>query len=271
MLLDSDIFSGAQIRAFVDAGYHRYRKNYAWARDCRHCSFYLIAEGSLHFVLSDRAFTARKNDIVFLSADEIALLENNADAPAELYYIAFRADEDLLSHLGEITYCPDAVGYFKTLVDDYNSKAPLHGLKIAASLYQILYLVAAGKLCENKEYMQYAEIRRVGEYINTYYYKSITMETLCTVAGYSEAQLRRLFSKVYGCSPKAYILKTKLFHAKRILREEPNKTVEEIAALLSFCTPTYFCYIFKKKIGMSPGEYKEAFYGENGGEISMDK
>lgn len=265
MLLDSDVFSGAHIRAFVDAGYHRYRKNYAWARDCRHCSLYLIAEGSLHFVLHGRAFTARKNDVVFLRADEIALLENNADAPAELYYIAFRADEAFLSCLGEVTHCPDAADCFKALVNDYNSKAPLHGLKIASSLYQILYLIAAGKLCENKEYMQYAEIRRAGEYINTYYYKSISVETLCTVAGYSEAQLRRLFPKVYGCSPKAYILKTKLFHAGRILREEPDKTVEEIAALLSFCTPTYFCYIFKKKVGMSPGEYKEAFCGESSG------
>ena len=258
MLLKSDVFSDACISAFVDAGYYRYRPNYAWARDCRHCSLYLIAEGSLHFVLADRAFTARKNDVVFLRADEVAFLENNSDQKSELYYIAFRAEEALLSHLGEVAHCPDAVEIFKVLVNDYNSKAPFHGLKVASSLYRILYIVASDKLRENKEYMQYAEIRKAGEYINTYYYKNITTEALCTVAGYSEAQLRRLFSKVYGCSPKTYILNTKILYAKRMLCEEPNKTVDEIAALLSFCSPTYFCYVFKKKVGMSPGAYREA-------------
>ena len=87
-------------------------------------------------------------------------------------------------------------------------------------------------------------------------YKNITTEELCNAAGYSPAQLRRLFPKVYGCTPKDYILKKKMEHVCRILKEEPEKNVEEIAYLLGFCSPTYFCYVFKKKFGISPGAYR---------------
>ena len=255
----SDAFSSASIRKFVDAGYYRYRAGYAWQRSCMHSSLYFIAEGTMHFSFSGRKITVRQNDIVFVRAEEIALLESDKSQAAALYYIAFHADDAFFAdRIAEVTHSPDAAALFRSVVDDYNSGAPLCEFKIASALYQILYLLASERLQASPEYQQYAQIRRAGEYINKNYYKTITEEELCAVAGYSSAHLRRLFPKVYGCSPKAYILKTKLARAKRILAEEPNKTVEEISELLGFCSPTYFSSVFRKKSGMSPCEYREA-------------
>lgn len=247
----------APIAELVDAGYYRYRPGYAWQRSCMHSSLYFVAEGTMHFVFKDRKITVCQNDIVFVGSEEIALLESAKNTASELYYIAFRADDaSLFRQIAEVTHSPEAAVPFKTVVDDYNSGAPLRGLKLFASLYEIFYLLAESRLKENSEYMQYARIRKAGEYVNTYYYKNITTEQLCKAAGYSPAQLRRLFPKVYGCTPKDYILKKKLEHVCRILKEEPEKNVEEIAYLLGFCSPTYFCYVFKKKIGLSPGAYR---------------
>lgn len=250
----------APISQLVDAGYYRYRPGYAWQRSCMHSSLYHIAEGTMHFTFKDQRITVRKNDVVFVSAGEIAFLESDKACASELYYIAFRADDGALrDRISQVTHSADAASLFRTVVDDYNSGAPLCDLRIASSIYEILYILACDRLRENSEYMQYAEIRKAGEYINKYYYKNITVEELTAVAGYSEAQLRRLFSKVYGCSPKEYILKRKIEHSKRILSEESEKNVEEIAELLGFCSSAYFCSVFKKKCGMSPGEYREAF------------
>ena len=36
-----------------------------------------------------------------------------------------------------------------------------------------------------------------------------------------------------------------------------EKEREEIAYLLGFCSPTYFCYVFKKKFGISPSLFSK--------------
>ena len=72
----TDAFSDASIRQFVDAGYYRYRPGYAWQRSCMHSSLYFIAEGRMYFTFSGKKITVGKNDIVFVGAEEIALLES---------------------------------------------------------------------------------------------------------------------------------------------------------------------------------------------------
>ncbi|MBQ2932376.1 MAG: AraC family transcriptional regulator [Clostridia bacterium] len=46
--------------------------------------------------------------------------------------------------------------------------------------------------------------------------------------------------------------------AKELLLHIPEQTVEEIWDMLGFCPLSYFCRLFKSKVGMSPVEYKKS-------------
>jgi two-component system response regulator YesN len=53
-----------------------------------------------------------------------------------------------------------------------------------------------------------------------------------------------------------YILNKKVDMAKEMLLDAPEKTMDEIAEMVGFCSASYLCKIFKKQTGFSPAEYK---------------
>ena len=58
-------------------------------------------------------------------------------------------------------------------------------------------------------------------------------------------------------SPKQYLLNKRLTRAKELLKET-NASVFEIANSVGYDDQLYFSRIFKKHIGISPTEYKNA-------------
>ena len=58
-------------------------------------------------------------------------------------------------------------------------------------------------------------------------------------------------------SPQNYILEKRIEVAKEMLLDIPEKTVEEISDLLGVNSCSYFCKLFKSKVGLSPNEYRK--------------
>ena len=65
-----------------------------------------------------------------------------------------------------------------------------------------------------------------------------------------------IFSDKYGFTPKQYILERKM-QAARTMLEEKRYNISEIADILNFSSSQHFSSSFKKKIGISPDEYRK--------------
>jgi len=72
--------------------------------------------------------------------------------------------------------------------------------------------------------------------------------------GYS--RFRHVFKEDTGCSPAQYIQKLKLQKTKELLSYTILSS-QQIAYEVGFQNPDYFCRIFKKKIGLTPIEFRE--------------
>lgn len=118
------------------------------------------------------------------------------------------------------------------------------------------YLVAGMRICGSQIADNYKLLSAV-EYININYYKKITPHYLSQISGYSPAHLRRLFIKNFGVPPMEYILNKRVNVTKEMLLDAPEKTIDEVADLVGFCSASYLCKIFKKQTGISPAEYKK--------------
>ena len=68
----------------------------------------------------------------------------------------------------------------------------------------------------------------------------------------SSATLVRWVKKIYGVTPKKYIMDHKLYIAEMMLRHKSG-SVRDIAYKLGFHSVSYFCYLFKEKYKCSPG------------------
>lgn len=71
----------------------------------------------------------------------------------------------------------------------------------------------------------------------------------------SRSQCSKLFSKVYGLSPRQYISRQKLNSAKELL-VTTNLSVSDIAEKLGFRSASHFSRQFRRWTGQSPTEYK---------------
>ncbi len=252
-----DFFKDNPIKSFNNAGYVKYRPGFTWDRDYPHDSFYMVSDGSLSFKLKGREFIAEKNDVVFLRASDNAIISNNTNSTSALYFIAFETQADTDLNISMIYKDTNYIKLFKDINDAYLSKAPLSGFKIAQLLIKLIYALASENIYASEEYQQHSKIHKAARYINVHYYKDIRINDLCEMTGYSPAHLRRLFIKIFGVSPNNYILDRKIEMAKELLSEPPEKTIDEISDMLGICSPSYFCRMFKSKVGLSPMEYKK--------------
>lgn len=84
----------------------------------------------------------------------------------------------------------------------------------------------------------------------------LTVDDLAMVAGYSRYHFSRLFSQSQGMPPTAFLNDLRLKHAMRLLQTEPL-SIKEIAERCGFEDVSYFCKIFRRVYGTSPGQFRK--------------
>ncbi len=99
-------------------------------------------------------------------------------------------------------------------------------------------------------------IAKIIEYIDLNYSKRIYLKDLATLAGVHSSHLCRQFKEQVGRSPREYLLKVRIDHAARLLRES-EKIVKEIAFAVGFRRPEAFSKAFKRALGCSPRHYRD--------------
>ncbi|MFI2858437.1 AraC family transcriptional regulator [Paenibacillus sp. JSM ZJ436] len=88
------------------------------------------------------------------------------------------------------------------------------------------------------------------------YAHPVSIEQMCASLGYNRAYLSRIFKKETGLPPVTYLLKLRMDRAKRLLRERPDLSVEQVSASVGLPDSLYFSRQFKRFCGMSPTAYR---------------
>jgi AraC-like DNA-binding protein len=81
------------------------------------------------------------------------------------------------------------------------------------------------------------------------------IEDLAADSGLSRSRFYEVFKDCSGVSPYQYHLQLRMSRAKELLRGSAL-SIKEIAAVLRFSSVYQFSRIFKKKMGVSPSQYR---------------
>lgn len=138
--------------------------------------------------------------------------------------------------------------------DLHGMSAELTYIAEAYKLMAALLEMGNGRL--PKKSTDYEDILRVIRYIDGHYTFGIGQEELVRLAQMSATKLKNLFKQFTGHTITDYILGKKADRAAHLL-SDTDSSVEEIAFLLGFRTVPGFSVSFKKKMGMSPTEYRK--------------
>lgn len=78
------------------------------------------------------------------------------------------------------------------------------------------------------------------------------------ISGYGMSQFVRSFKDTTGKTPTKYVIDSKIAKAKEILTTT-SLPMNQVASLCGYNDPLYFSRIFKKRVGVSPREYRREF------------
>jgi YesN/AraC family two-component response regulator len=89
------------------------------------------------------------------------------------------------------------------------------------------------------------------------YAEDLSLDSIASYIEISPAYFCRLFKRETGVNFKDYLTDFRLEKAKEALRD-PRRKVYEIAEAVGFRDNRYFSEIFKKRVGLSPLEFRDA-------------
>ena len=255
-LSEFDMFEKNPIRRIRNTGFFRQRVGWIWENNGDYASVYTVTEGEIEARIGNDTFIAQKGDAIFLRNKDKGATFRASSCDTAYYFISFYYNEEVSLGIDHITKNAAVTDLFKSVNKAFHSEAYLYRVRVAELFLRTVYHLATLAMSKTKSYRDMKKLFAATEYVNVNYYKKISVEELCAISNYSPAHLRRLFAKHYGMSPQEYVINKKLDAAINMLADAPDKTVDEIAELLSFCSSSYLCKLFKRREGISILDYK---------------
>ena len=137
------------------------------------------------------------------------------------------------------------------------SKPDTSPLDVYIAAYEIFKTVA-----DDKSKKSHADTRIISKgikYMEENVIPDKSIAEISAMCGVSVGCFERLFKAHYGITPMEFLNEQKIFFIKEMLRDK-NNSLEEIAEKTGYCDSGYLCRIFKKKTGMTPGEYRKLYF-----------
>jgi len=248
----SFVIEGISLAHKYRAPMHWYSSEYARERP-RHGIIYVLEGSALYEMQDGSSFTARKDDILYMAKGEKYLTRCPEEAFVHMT-INFNMQGSI-----DLPRCRHAESGEKTrseisrIVNEWNSRSPYYREKSTG----LLYLLLTAQLDINQHSIgdKQSKLDRAIEILSRDYSQNISVAQLAESCGISETYFRKLFQRVYGVSPMAYLTNRRISYARELL-VNTGLSVEDISYDSGYRDPAYFCRIFRKICGMSPSEYR---------------
>ena len=97
---------------------------------------------------------------------------------------------------------------------------------------------------------------QVDEYINQHFTEDIDVNTLCRRFGIGRTALYEFARQNYGMGVAQHIRALRIAHARKLLVEQPDLNISEVAEACGFRDYNYFITVFGRMVGVAPRQYR---------------
>lgn len=190
--------------------------------------------------------------------------------PFKCYYIHFNlTDCDLYTKLIELPAFLKTDKYqkyyemFQKLYKFYNTSIDTDEIIVQSLVLELLYnLISDSKKQKLKQQLKagnYEAINKSIEFMKGHLTDDLSLTNLSAIAGFSPAYFHKLFKVSTGKTVREYVEYLRIKKAANLIIET-NLTITEIAYECGFSSQSYFNYVFKRTMNMTPRQYANAFY-----------
>ncbi len=105
-----------------------------------------------------------------------------------------------------------------------------------------------------------AVIRRCQAWLAEHYDRESPVAAMAEISGLAERSFKRRFAKATGLTPMDYVHTLRLEEAKQIL-ETTVQPIEAVANEVGYEDASFFGRLFRRKVGVTPAQYRKRFRG----------
>ncbi len=215
---------------------------------------HFVASGEGVFCRGGEQYTVRKGEAFVILPDEVTLYYASEEDPWTYRWVGFDgALSARFSELSPVFSCSRGWGeeMIAALENDGMSE-----YRIASLLFQ-LYADLFSSEKPNNHY-----VRRVKNLINTLYMQDLRVEEIAEKMNLDRRYLSRLFKEKTGQTVQEYLIGVRMEAAKKQLLR--GASVWEAAKLSGYEDVCNFSKMFKRCVGVSPGNWKKETETEKG-------
>ncbi|MEU7165987.1 AraC family transcriptional regulator [Streptomyces morookaense] len=99
-------------------------------------------------------------------------------------------------------------------------------------------------------------VDRALDWLDAHLGESCSVAELARAAGLSERQFHGVFRSETGTTPRDFVLRRKIEHARALLEGDPACDITGVAHALGFSSSQYFATVFRRYQGVSPSQLR---------------
>jgi AraC-like DNA-binding protein len=244
------------------------------------CEFIYMNSGIACCRIGVDSFELKEGECAFVKAGALHSLSNDTGNVFDFYAVVFHSsiifnDMDICrkylssKYIIKERFSPYnntesyVIQTVKSLCNTYENKPFAFELKIKSYLYLILShifdhgLYQTENNYDNKKAAH--KLEKVIKYIHSNYNKTISIDELAALSGYSTSHFTRFFKELTGKTPTEYINQQRIYSACGLLKRT-NYSVLTISLECGFDNVGYFIKTFKKYTNDTPYQYKQKNY-----------
>lgn len=233
----------------------------------KHVEMNFVFSGHGQYTIDGITYNIKENDLILIMPGMIHSSRSDDEQPLDLMVLNFSLNltDSSIHSVYPIASLGEHAAYFhaafrelhvqrqKSFPDtSFWDQDTLSYMTSAALIMQALFLFHSAPMQKPFEYGFSYDVLL---YIYENYNKSITLESLSRHFHISSSHISNSFSKTFGISPVNYLIDLRLVEARQRL-VNTSDTVASIAADVGYDNVAYFNHLFKKRLGMTPFEYR---------------
>jgi AraC-like DNA-binding protein len=223
---------------------------------------HFIVRGKGVFYAENNRYALGGGECFLISPMQVTTYRADTEDPWQYYWIAFSGGEAKRLMRGVFALAPVAridtfelvhlIRAFSEKTDDFTAL----DLLFRQSLYALLLSAYRPK---EGSFGRSEAVESACRFIAANYDRPFDIAELAERLGYTRAYFTTLFTKAMGSAPHEYLTAYRLSRAKKLLRENPELNITEIALSVGFSGVERFSAVFKERFTLSPSQFRAKF------------